>query len=124
MEDYKRILEDLRNKRERIEEAIEAITRLLEVNGEAVPGVGKSASGGGMFAGMTVAEAARKYLSIIKRPAPTKEIVEALERGGLQHNAKDFYASVYAILRQQAQRDKAPIRRNALDWELVEETVG
>lgn len=121
MQDYARILEDLQNQRAAIDEAIDAISRLLstttgvEVGGHRAPT--------GAFANMTVIEAARKYLTMIQRPAPTKEIVQALEKGGLQHNAKDFYASVYAILRQQAQKgDKAGIRRNALDWELTETT--
>lgn len=122
MEDYVKILEDLKHKRAAIDEAIEAISRLLEAQGVAVNGSREAPTGA--FTGMTVIDAAKKYLASVKRPAPTKEIVAALERGGLQHNAKDFYASVYAILRQQAQKGpKGGVRRNAIDWELVEETA-
>ena len=71
---------------------------------------------------MTVIEAAKKYLAIIKRPASTKEICAALEKGGLQHNAKDFYSSVYAILRQRVQTSE-DIERDAMDWKLKEEEV-
>lgn len=118
-EDYVRILEDLHRKRTAIDEAIEAISRMLEAEGVAVDGPRAPT---GTFTGMTVIEAAKKYLRMVSRPAPTKEIVEALEKGGLQHQAKDFYASVYAILRQQAQKGPGGgIKRTALDWELVEE---
>lgn len=124
MEDYVKILEELKGRRAAIDtesaaldEAIEAVSKLLETKGVAV--VGRKPSGA--FAGMTIIDAAKKYLASVQRPAPTKEIVEALERGGLQHKAKDFYASVYAILRQQAQKGpKGGIRRVAIDWELVE----
>jgi hypothetical protein len=120
-EDLVRILEELKAKREALDEAIESISRYLGVEGVATSGNGRAVAGA--FTGMTVLEAAKKYLASVKRSAPTKEIVAALERGGLQHNAKDFYASVYAILRQQAQKGpKGGIRRSALDWELVEES--
>lgn len=116
-----KLLEDLKQKREAIDRMIDAITEYLAASGVSVDG-GETPRG--MFSGMTVLEAAKKYLAMIKRPAPTKEIVSALERGGLEHNAKDFYASVYAILRQQAQKgERAGIRRNALDWELTETTT-
>lgn len=122
MEDYIKILEDLKQRRAAIDETIEAIGRLLATQGIEVDG---HRAPTGAFTGMTVIDAARKYLKSVNRPAPTKEIVEALEKGGLQHQAKDFYASVYAILRQQAQKgEKVPgaIRRNSLDWELIEST--
>ena len=121
MDSYVKILEDLKSRRAAIDEAIEAISRLLATEGVEVEG---HRAPTGAFTGMTIIDAARKYLTMVKRPAPTKEIVEALERGGLQHKAKDFYASVYAILRQEAQKGpKGGIRRNALDWELIEETT-
>lgn len=120
MEDYLKLREDLRQKREAIDKMIEAVDEYLSASGVRV---NEKPAPKGTFAGMTVIQAAMKYLAMVKRPAPTTEIVAALERGGLEHNAKDFYASVYAILRQQAQKGaKAGIRRNALNWELIEET--
>lgn len=129
MSEYLKILEDLQARREvltgeteAVDEAIAAISRLPEVQAVWAKNGKKPAAVKGAFSGMTIIEAAKKYLASIKRPAPTTEIAAALERGGVEHQAKDFYASVYAILRQQAQKGpKGGIRRVATDWELIEE---
>jgi len=50
------------------------------------------------FFGMTIGDAARKYLSMVKTTKSTAEIAEALERGGLKHSSKDFNTTLRSIL--------------------------
>lgn len=50
------------------------------------------------FFGMTIGDAAKKYLTMVKATKSTSEIAEALERGGLKHSSKDFPTTVRSIL--------------------------
>jgi hypothetical protein len=117
MEDLARTRDDLVARRDAMNDAIAAIDRLLGLDGAEARGTTPA----GVYTGMTVIEAAKKFLKIVNRPASTKEIVMALEQGGLRHNSKDFYSSVYAIMRQRQQSHK-DVKRVASDWALAEET--
>src|SRR5947207_12033245 len=46
------------------------------------------------FANMIIAEAAKKYLRIMRVPKPTDAIAGALVLGGLKHTARDFATTV------------------------------
>ena len=50
------------------------------------------------FFRMTVQDAIKKCLNIFKRPMTAKEITNALNEGGLTHQAKNLYATVYPTL--------------------------
>ena len=85
-----------------IEAAIEALKHLesLGVGAAGLQGLGVSPNHRGIqqdtFVGMSIADAAPKYLEIVGRPArTTEEIVQALLRGGLQRVSP---ASVATIL--------------------------
>lgn len=68
------------------------------------------------FFKMTIADAAVKYLNkwANRKPRPTNEIIDALERGGLKRKA---YTTVYAILSRRA-RDKRDVVNVNGDWGL------
>lgn len=53
------------------------------------------------FFAMTIADAVRKYLGMVKVTKSTADIAAALERGGLKHSSKDFSTTVRSILGQQ-----------------------
>lgn len=60
------------------------------------------------FFNMTIADAAKKYLLIVKTSKPTAEIAAALERGGLKHSSKDFPTTVRSILGQREEFTRVP----------------
>ncbi len=50
------------------------------------------------FFGMTIGDAAKKYLTMTKTTKSTSDIGAALERGGLKHSSKDFNTTVRSVL--------------------------
>jgi hypothetical protein len=67
------------------------------------------------FFGLSIPEAARKYLRMSKKPRSTSEICRALKEGGLTSTAKHFYSTVYPILERQ--QDIVRVGKN---WGLLE----
>lgn len=65
------------------------------------------------FFEMTYVDAVKKYLGMMGRPQSTKEIADALERGGINHSSKNFAATIRSILCSK----KEFIRVNG-DWAL------
>lgn len=68
------------------------------------------------FFNMTIGEAAKKYLAIVKTTKSTAEIAEWLERGGLKHSSKSFTTTVRSILGAREDFTRVP---NG-DWGLAE----
>lgn len=50
------------------------------------------------FFGMTIGDAANKYLMMVKATRSTGAIADALEQGGLKHSSKDFNTTVRSVL--------------------------
>lgn len=50
------------------------------------------------FFGMSIGEAALKYLRMVKRPQSAQIISEALKQGGFPTRAENFYSNVYTAL--------------------------
>src|SRR3989442_8693709 len=69
------------------------------------------------FFGMrSIGDAARKYLSLVKRKQTTRQIVEALERGGIPHKSKTFYSTVDTALQRLAEQEGGAITRIGSEW--------
>jgi len=68
------------------------------------------------FFGMTIGDAAKKYLAMMKATKSTAEIAEGLERGGLKHSSKSFTTTVRSILGANESFTRVP---NG-DWGLTE----
>lgn len=67
------------------------------------------------FFGMTIADAARKYLTMVKHTKSTADIASALESGGMKHASKDFNMTLRSVL---SPREEF-VRVNS-DWGLTE----
>jgi hypothetical protein len=52
------------------------------------------------FFKMSVPEAIRAFLNIMKRPQTARDITDALQTGGLSHRAKDLYQTVFPTLQR------------------------
>src|SRR5438477_13138557 len=81
----------------KIEEMKTTLATLLRLQTEYGGAPSGPARGGGeteishdSFFGMTIADAAKKYLGMVKATKSTAVIAEALERGGLKHSSKSF----------------------------------
>lgn len=71
------------------------------------------------FFGLSIGEAAKKYLSIVKRKQSIRDIADALDRGGLPHASGDFVGTVATMLRRQATKDSELVRVGRGDWGLA-----
>lgn len=71
------------------------------------------------FFGMSIPEAAKKYLGLVKRKQTTKQIMEALERGGFPHQSKSFYGTVFGVLSRRW-KTEGDIVKVGGDWGLAE----
>lgn len=125
--DYSAVLADLRKRRDDLDRAIAGIEQLIGLpstsaqgaesaledgdkgEGARTPlrGAGKPAdpplpSGGPLpsdaFFGMSISQAAQKFLTIRKKPATAPEIAEALEQGGLPHQSSRLPNTVNSVL--------------------------
>ena len=123
--DYMSVLEDLEARKAKIEAAIAGIKLILgQGDEEAAAAVGgplprhdsePTEVYPGIFHGLSISEAAKKYLSMMKKKQRTGAICTAILKGGIETTAKNFYSNVYSIM----QRDKAFIKLGTA-WALTE----
>jgi hypothetical protein len=131
------VIAELEAKKAVIDNAIQALRALSPVGADGAVGsiLGSTvlpASGGGgriidpdkipadAFFGMrSIADAAKKYLGLVKRKQTTKQIVEALERGGFPHQSKSFYSTVYTALQREEEREGGEIARIGSEWAMA-----
>jgi hypothetical protein len=71
------------------------------------------------FFRMSVPDAIKGYLNIVKRPKTAKDITEGLQQGGLTTKAKNLYATVYpTLLRMEEGGEVVRVTKN--EWGLTE----
>jgi hypothetical protein len=120
---YDAVIADLEAQREKITTTIEMLQGLRGFsNGTSKQGTDQGRAEmdsdirSDAFFGMTIADAARKYLGIVKKAKSTSDIAVALEAGGLKHASKDFNTTLRSIIGPR--RDEF-VRVNG-DWGLTE----
>lgn len=110
--DYEAVLSDLEAKRAALDVAIAALRQVR--NAGAHTGIGTAGVirqidpeniPDDAFFGLSIGEAAKKYLGMVKRKQSTREIAEALDRGGLPHTSSNFLNTVTTMLSRQARSD-------------------
>ncbi len=115
--DYAAVLADLERRKAALEAAIAGIEQIMGQSGtDGLLQITKSPSSlqmeehqevaPGIFHGLSISEAAKKYLNITKTKQKTRSICDAIRKGGIETVAKNFYSNVYSIL----QRDKQFVR--------------
>ena len=128
MDAYRAVLKDLKRRKKVIEAAIAGVTALLGESEAALqaclpvplPEIQESDDvASGAFADLTLTEAARAYLDMVKEPQSTAEIAEALEKGGYPTESRNFSNTVRSVLDRHAKTVGAivKVRRN---WGLAE----
>lgn len=124
--DYAAVLADLEGRRAAIDAAIDAVRQIVASGGgpsnPKMP-VGKLMSHADIpqdaFFSMSVPDAVKKYLAMMKQPRGTKDIIDALEKGGLQHQSENFYTTVHSTLLRR-EKQKGDIIRFKRKWAIAE----
>lgn len=107
----------------KIDELTTTLGTLLRLQAEQGGSISPVTSRGGeaeishdTFFNMTIGEAAKKFLAMVKTTKSTAEIAEGLERGGLKHSSKSFATTVRSIIGAREDFTRVP---NG-DWGLTE----
>jgi HB1, ASXL, restriction endonuclease HTH domain len=131
MADYQLILEQLEEEQENIARLIVWVKgKMAQQDGGVQTVVETAAKQSGpsrfprflprdAFFRMSVTDAIKKCLNAFKRPMTAKDITETLNEGGLTHQAKNLYATVYpTLLRMEAANEVARVGKG--EWGLAE----
>ena len=125
VESYKRVLDDLKVRRAKLDAAISAIEGLIGELGTppASPRFDEPAHVQETrqlpYANMTIADAAIQFLRSTKKPQKTADIADALQRGGIRSNAKDMYRTVYGTINNRYDKGK-DFTKSGAKWGLTE----
>jgi hypothetical protein len=120
--DYNAVLADLEARKSQLEATIAGIKAILASgsnvvsNGHAEGVIRPEDIPAHAFLGLSIADATKKFLSMVKSKQSLPQIMQALERGGLPP-AK--YNTVYAVLRRR-ENQVEDIFRMGEDWALTE----
>jgi hypothetical protein len=131
--DYAAILADLEAKKGSLETAIASVRAAIAAgslgqSGDGAtftsPGFSSALAGGevpaGAFLGKSIPDAAKLYLEIVKKKQTSKEIAEALLKGGMESTSKNFPSIVHAILdRARKAKNPALVKVDKSHWGLT-----
>ena len=127
---YSDVLADLRLKQTALEQAITGITTLMKlgtVSGGGPAPISSSADPSSpveipsdAFFGVSIVEATKKYLGMMKRPKTTQEIAAALVEGGYNHTSKNFYSTIFSVLARESGKPTGEIVKVNDRWGLAE----
>lgn len=83
-----------------------------------------SISGGevpaGAFHGKSIPEAAKLYLEIVKKKQTSKEIADALRKGGMESTSKSFPNMVHSVLDRARKANTGIVKLDRSHWGLTE----
>ncbi len=128
--DYEKLLADLEEERAGIDLMIAFVKRRMGKLAEAASSALPAKPAGTIpersfrlqqdtFFRMSVPDAIKKYLNIVKRPKTAKDITAGLDSGGLTHQAKNLYATVYPTLLRMEKANEV-VRVGKGEWGLAE----
>ena len=126
-EHYQLVLDDLIARRAKLDAAISAIQEAMGLSAGSGASVVAPAGGAGTealrsdsFFGMTVIEAAKKYLAMSKRTKTAQEITDALKNGGYTFATGNPMATVTSVLHRSDAKGGDLVRVNKGTWGLAE----
>jgi hypothetical protein len=74
----------------------------------------------GAFLGKSIPEAAKLYLAIVKRKQTSREIADALKKGGIESTARNFYPIVHSILDRARKAGSGIVKLDRSYWGLAD----
>jgi len=136
--DYSAILADLEAKRAALDATIASLRAAFALGALGL-GAGESSAGAsglgpapyqsitgngevpaGAFHGKSIPEAAKLYLEIVKKKQTSKEIAEALRRGGMESSSKNFQQMVHSVLDRARKANMGIVKLDRSYWGLAE----
>ena|SRR3990167_3677256 len=136
--EYDAVIADLENQMLELQNTVDTLKRLREKGssaGEAVTPAprrtpvlratpeGEPEFPSDFFMKMSLPDAVKSYLSMVKRKQSTKQLMAALERGGYPTRSKNFYTTVFGVLNRHA-KTQGEITKVGGDWALAERYRG
>lgn len=127
---YSAVLADMEAKRSALDAAIAGLRIYLA--GNTGGPVGQTASAvaptavhngevpAGAFLGKSIPDAAKLYLQIVKHKATSREIAEALRRGGIESTSSKFQGIVHAVLDRARKAGGDLVKTDRSHWGLAE----
>jgi hypothetical protein len=117
---YKTVLADLIARRDKLDAAISAIQEFVG-NGTPTPSapIKSTVTVSREYRGMTIADAAIKFLKTAGSPQSTGIIAEALRLGGINSNSKSMYRTLYNTLNSRMDKHQ-DITKEGAKWGLSE----
>lgn len=85
-----------------------------------VPSVSGGEVPAGAFLGKSIPDAAKLYLAIVKKKQTSREIADALKRGGMESTSKNFYGNVHSILDRARKANMGIVKLDRSYWGLAE----
>lgn len=134
--DYAAILADLEAKRYALDQTIASFRNAIALgalgqvgdippatNGITpstfAPSVGSGEVPAGAFLGKSIPDAAKLYLEIVKKKQTSKEIADALLKGGMESNSKNFQQIVHSVLDRARKANSGIVKLDRSYWGLA-----
>jgi hypothetical protein len=123
--DYSSVLADLEARRAVLDAAIAGVRQLLGQVGESKASASPQGAtmadlpqdvAPGVFHGLSISEAAKKYLQMTKTKHKTTAICDALRAGGIESASKSFYGNVFTSLKRNKEFIKLGKHWALADW--------
>ena len=83
-----------------------------------VPSISGGEVPNGAFLGMSIPDATKLYLEIVKKKQTSKEIAEALQKGGMETNSKNFPQMVHSVLDRASKANTGIVKLDRSHWGL------
>jgi len=125
--DYNLLIADLEAKKKVIEDMISNFKMIQNISElpssglssvSSAPVISAESIPNDAFFGLDIIKAIKKYLTIVKRPAPLKDIADALLKGGFTSRSSNFYKTTHTMLYRQ--KDAGDIVKVNKEWGLKE----
>jgi hypothetical protein len=84
-----------------------------------VPSVTGGEVPAGAFLGKSIPDATKLYLEIVKKKQTSREIAEALQKGGMESNSKNFPQMVHSVLDRASKANSGIVKLDRSHWGLV-----
>jgi hypothetical protein len=131
--DYAAILADLEAKKAAIETAIASMRQAMGLGALGQTGDAAAVPSGaspsltlhngeipnGAFLGKSIPEAAKLYLEILKKKQTSREIADALLKGGMESTSKNFSGIVHAVLDRARKSPNSALVKLGSHWGLA-----
>jgi hypothetical protein len=129
---YQCVLADLRARRERLNQAIEAIEQLV---GETESGRDSAREHAQRqpiatniapqvprqdYSTSTIGDAAAHFIKLAGKPQKIRTIANGLIRGGIKSNSKNLYTTLYNVLTDRAKRENTDLVKIGSQWGLLQ----